>query len=92
MPQMIPKIINPINKNESTVLIVPVTMPVMLRPRSPWPRFKAIAPIIIAGIPKNNPGPLRDITPKIVDRSASEPGSDFTGCASGDLVVSSFFI
>ena len=61
------KIITAIIINDKIVLTTPVIRPVMLR-RLP-PRFfrSAIIARIVAGMPKNNPGPTNDTTPSTME-------------------------
>jgi len=58
---------NPITNSDTSVLIPPVTNPAILRPRLPIFLLRAIIAMIIAGIPKKNPNPVKDKMPHIME-------------------------
>jgi hypothetical protein len=53
--------------SERTVLIIPVTRPVMANPLLGVLFLRSIAAMTIAGIPRINPGPVNETIPRIID-------------------------
>lgn len=58
---------NPMKRIEKTVLTIPVIRPVRLIPLFVPLRRSAIAPVMIAGIPRRRPGPVSETIPRIIE-------------------------